>query len=129
MREIKFRAWHKGYDEMYPIMLYDKNPGDCLRWKNEGQPVEIMQYTGLKDNNGKEIYEGDVVHCAIMEADRTGFRRDFIATVEEDICNPCFVLKQENGQVEYDFVMCGLMILEVVGNIYEQSHLLKEASQ
>jgi uncharacterized phage protein (TIGR01671 family) len=63
-REIKFRAWHDGgasyrYE---PQMIYDESPGDCLVWKKQGQPLTaIMQYTGLKDRNGKEIYEGDVV--------------------------------------------------------------------
>lgn len=55
-REIKFRAWHQVAKEI----LYDHNFGDCLRWYGEGQPLEIMQYIGLHDNNGREMYEGDV---------------------------------------------------------------------
>lgn len=81
---------------------------------------EYMQFTGLKDMNGKEIYEGDTVECTITKADWSGIMRTFIATVERDICNPCFVLKQKDGSVEYDFIMCGLMILEVIGNIHEK---------
>ena len=65
MREIKFRAW----DSFNKKMVYSDDFGyyDCSDmvpfWKsaqnNEWQ--DIMQYTGLKDKNGKEIYEGDVL--------------------------------------------------------------------
>ena len=67
MREIKFRAWHKGNRSKNgriinePQMLHDEKPGDCLVYKNQGQNIEsIMQFTGLLDKNGVEIYEGDV---------------------------------------------------------------------
>jgi len=68
-RVIKFRAWHKGYEahDLLPGMIHDQTPGDCLIFRHQGQPIEVMQYTGLRDNKrteeyleGQEVYEGDI---------------------------------------------------------------------
>lgn len=65
MREIKFRAWDFENKEMIP--------GDALAFEQYAPLTEllsvegIMQYTGLKDKNGQEIYEGDLIRSNSMK--------------------------------------------------------------
>ncbi|WP_447579949.1 YopX family protein [Acinetobacter baumannii] len=69
MREIKFRAWLPTNNRMYE---FDENEslGDHFNRLIYGfGKFELMQYTGLKDKNGKEIYEGDIVRWKEIVAD------------------------------------------------------------
>lgn len=133
MREIKFRAWHKGNESFRQkaTMLYDRTPGDCLRWLNEGQNIaQVMQYTGLKDKNGKEIYEGDILnHITYVHSDvgRTGVVCfDQVQCIYKLVPIDCYEINAGNGTFTgFAFDRRIAWESEVIGNIYENPELIK----
>jgi uncharacterized phage protein (TIGR01671 family) len=117
-RTIKFRAWHKEAKEM----LYPDNGKQSyvFYWLEEGQPVDIMQFTGLLDKNGKEIYEGDVYKCRIYS--RTHGKWDRFIGVITYIGTSFRVV----GVKQYSGISAELYANgEVIGNIYENPGLLE----
>ena len=133
-RIIKFRAWHTDDEEMYPVLSVNYEDGTCevegddlgLTWRDEVRNVPeciLMQFTGLHDKNGKEIYEGDIIHC-----------EDAMATVDMIFrSHEQKVITFEDGAFRYDGITLGDMTdrngeenytFEVIGNIYEHERLL-----
>lgn len=62
MREIKFRVWNEDTKEMLEIQKHSfkTNKSMPYGWNMQYEFDGLMQYTGLKDKHGKEIYEGDI---------------------------------------------------------------------
>jgi len=119
MREIKFRAWHKekrvmienvfGIDFVERFIFGVVYQGDRIKFSD----CEIMQFTGLKDINGKEIFEWDIVRL--------------LCDGEKIICK----VRREKTYYTLDGGILGAGELqteniEVIGNIYENPKLLDE---
>lgn len=124
MREIKFRAWHPDTKEVMPVdcidwdetgYLTEVNAGYC--WAEKFDPVKfqklvLMQYTGLKDKNGKEIYEGDIIKFLLAGIGERNL------VVSYNILQGFYPMQGTNG-----WATDGKG--EVIGNIYENPDLLK----
>jgi uncharacterized phage protein (TIGR01671 family) len=139
-REIKFRAWISATKEMVkvektildiPAIIYTNSKGEkCLdSLKDNAFGIEIMQYTGLHDKNGKEIYEGDVVHYVYKPGE--GFwNQDCIGIIKWNTTGfKMEPLPGKGGLCTWLISIPGAMepscreLFEITGNIYENSEL------
>ena len=118
MKELKFRAWSKESNRYCDFVTLDES-GRWIGWiKSSGVylttiDIDLEQYTGLNDKNGKEIYVGDIVSIrnknrkneydiGVVEFGKAAFRCPFLLG------------KYHSGQVE------------VIGNVHEDDDLLEE---
>ena len=119
MRDIKFRAWDKHNKTMSQVDAILLSTDEILTSDNMGEPkamyhYEMMQYTGLKDKHGKEIYEGDIVcmHYGSIYV---------VEWVEKlglfTICRPIVSV------ASYPFIDYGRC--EIIGNVHENPELIK----
>jgi uncharacterized phage protein (TIGR01671 family) len=130
-REIKFRAWDKARKVLF--MIFDNSSLDWYlpTWKDN---YEIMQFTGLKDKEGKEIYEGDIIESTSREVTFDGQDTGKIAKDKYEV-----VWVEENAhyaqkRIKTGYIQSGTGMkqkfmtkyYEVIGNIHENPELVKE---
>ncbi len=128
MRDIKFRAFLKSNQVMYDVLTLDiidkkaliENAEKQLKGYVKLKEIELMQYTGLKDKNGKEIYEGDIVE-AWSEGEKA------IGKVKQRIDGLWLMYPAWQSGKSW-----GLMpnkerktTVKIIGNIYENKELLR----
>lgn len=123
-REIKFRAWNKIDKIMGDLLALRDDTGMILMQKPHStvyrldpKDCEVMQYTGLKDKNGKEIYEGDITR------DKNGSIGVVQYNSERAYFEEVYLSGNRNFLPEESIMEA--LDLQVIGNIYENPELLK----
>jgi uncharacterized phage protein (TIGR01671 family) len=119
MREIKFRYWDT-FNKDEPKMIYF-DFWKLLGGKAYPDMDTVMQYTGLKDKNGKEIYEGDILKSVFENIYKENGVEIHQGIVEFEPTRG-FYIKEGNG--------IGLIFeyrAKIIGNIYENPELLEES--
>ena len=138
MREIKFKFYlRQSEDGPIKVKTFDYSAifsGTVVRYFNEGSPgyyiIAKCQYTGLKDKNGKEIYEGDLLNEIRYPPDKNGNYDSVPVFIKENIVQVgfnegCFTADEahlwrfisnigDNEKTDY----------EIIGNIHENPELL-----
>ena len=142
MREIKFRAWDRAFKTMVDVTVLEwHRHATNLRYIKGMNLVEevqdggglglderfvLMQYTGLKDKNGIEIYEGDIVdYVAVVTRGMGGKWNEETAVVKYKTRESRIHGYEAYWWPFHEFNGCHHKDVEVIGNIYENSELLE----
>ena len=135
MKEIKFRAWLKEDKKMVNVETMDFTD-KSIQYLEKSEfinayllrrvgfdDIELMQYIGLRDKNGKEIYEGDIIKYKFPY----DIRLKHISPVKFLETEASFGIKDRYGNEIPLYTISANNYFEVIGNIYENKNLLEES--
>lgn len=133
-RKIKFRAWDKNKKAMildiqkaYDGLINNREYGwiSCFDDFLDSDKFKVMQYTGLIDKNGIEVYDGDIVYLydekCIISWHLGGWILNKVNKSDYDRLLNGYLAKRKNGQYYSDCI-------EVIGNVYENKELLEDGN-
>jgi len=115
LEDFKFKVIQPGPGKKYTVNQYSLKSFP----KELSSPYAIFQFTGLKDKEGKEIYEGDIIEYKIEFDKKTKYK-----TVIKDI-DLIFGFREFQYD-EYSNFNTNLNTIKIIGNIYENPELLNE---
>jgi len=118
MRQFRFRAWHPE-DK---VMVYDLNSLRVFGGVLIPDDYKLMQFTGLKDKYGEDVFEGDVLQCIYANEEEPEI---IIGKVEFDEEEAVYILIFGENK-DYLFNMQVEHYAKVIGNIYINPELLEE---
>lgn len=123
MANLKYRAWDKETKTMNGMAEIYRNRNQEIELRPRDEDIILMQSTGLKDKNGKEIFEGDVI---AIEVDDTGMPINARVFQNSKIGVLMFHVFEDNEDVPMvELLEDNSVAFEIIGNIYENPELLE----
>lgn len=127
---LRYRAWLKEDKEMIDVEeIHLENGeldfiGDAITWMCKSDDCVLMQSTGLRDKNGKEIFEGDILKVTNLSS--------WLEVVSFNEDKAMFVSKETKRKVEetplYDLFNTDIFEVEIIGNIHTNPELAEISS-